>query len=104
MAVVGTGKLGILIAQALVAVGGVRVTAFGRRDANFRPSPPAHSLPPTLPPSLPPSLPADLIQKRGIDYKHPYAHLYMYMYPCIHNGCIHANRYTYVHTYVCRLK
>jgi D-arabinose 1-dehydrogenase-like Zn-dependent alcohol dehydrogenase len=40
VAVVGTGKLGILIAQALAAVGGVRVTAFGRRDANFRPSPP----------------------------------------------------------------
>ncbi len=56
MAVVGTGKLGILIAQALVAVGGVRVTAFGRRDANFRPSPP-RTLPPSDSSSLPPSLP-----------------------------------------------
>ncbi len=59
VAVVGTGKLGILIAQALAAVGGVRVTAFGRRDANFRPSPPLHSLPTTLPPSRPPYIRAD---------------------------------------------
>jgi len=36
VAVVGTGKLGILIVQAIAAVGNVQVTAFGRRDVNFR--------------------------------------------------------------------
>ena len=35
VAVVGTGKLGVLICQAIAAIGDCDVTAFGRREANF---------------------------------------------------------------------
>ena len=35
VAVVGTGKLGILIVQAILATSACRITAFGRRETNF---------------------------------------------------------------------